>query len=75
MLTIMSIVQMIGNMAVPMFMEKWPSRMAWLLVLSFVGVIGFIFAVADIRYLPMAGCFINWYCVKWAVSNRPIVAS
>ncbi|MGK4115480.1 MFS transporter [Lysinibacillus capsici] len=41
MLTIMSIVQMIGNMAVPILMEKWPSRMAWLLVFSFVGVIGF----------------------------------
>ena len=39
MLTIMSVVQMIGNMAVPLLMEKWPSRMARLLVLSFVGVI------------------------------------
>lgn len=41
MLTCMSIVQMIGNMAVPVFMEKWPNRMAWIRALGLVGVIGF----------------------------------
>lgn len=41
MLTFMSIVQMIGNIAVPMLMEKWPSRMVWILALGFVGLIGF----------------------------------
>lgn len=41
MLTFMSIVQMIGNIAVPMLMEKWSSRMVWILALGFVGLIGF----------------------------------
>lgn len=41
MLTCMSIVQMIGNMIVPVLMEKWPNRMAWIRALGLVGVIGF----------------------------------
>ncbi|WP_155591109.1 CynX/NimT family MFS transporter [Lysinibacillus cavernae] len=41
MLTFMSIVQMIGNIAVPMLMEKWQSRMAWILALGFLGLLGF----------------------------------
>lgn len=41
MLTFMSIVQMLGNIAVPLLMEKWQSRTVWLLALGFVGLIGF----------------------------------
>ncbi len=41
MLTFLSIVQMIGNIVVPMLMEKWRSRIRWLLTLAIMGVIGF----------------------------------
>lgn len=41
MLTFMSIVQMIGNIAVPMLMEKWTNRLAWAVVLGCLGLIGF----------------------------------
>ncbi|MFA1737725.1 MFS transporter [Lysinibacillus fusiformis] len=41
MLTFMSIVQMIGNIAVPMLMEKWTNRIAWAVSLGCLGLIGF----------------------------------
>jgi len=41
MLTFMSIVQMIGNIAVPMLMEKWTNRSAWAVALGCLGLIGF----------------------------------
>ncbi len=41
MLTFMSIVQMIGNIAVPMLMEKWTNRIAWAVALGCLGLIGF----------------------------------
>ncbi|MEK5431476.1 MFS transporter [Lysinibacillus sp. FSL R7-0073] len=41
MLTLMSIVQMIGNIAVPMLMEKWTNRLAWAVALGCLGLIGF----------------------------------
>jgi MFS transporter, CP family, cyanate transporter len=41
MLTFMSIVQMIGNISVPILMEKWANRMGWLFSLGILGVIGF----------------------------------
>lgn len=41
MLTFLSIVQMIGNIAVPILMEKWSSRIQWLFSLGIMGVIGF----------------------------------
>lgn len=41
MLTFMSIIQMIGNIAVPMLMEKWTNRLAWVLALGCFGLIGF----------------------------------
>ncbi len=43
MLTFMSIVQMIGNIAVPMLMEKWTNRLAWAVALGCLGLIGFTF--------------------------------
>ncbi|MFJ5766323.1 CynX/NimT family MFS transporter [Lysinibacillus sp. NPDC093210] len=42
MLTFLSIVQMIGNIVVPLLMEKWSSRIYWLLSLGIMGVIGFV---------------------------------
>ncbi len=42
MLTFMSIIQMIGNILVPILMEKWSSRIGWLFSLGFIGVIGFV---------------------------------
>ncbi|MEB2279415.1 MFS transporter [Lysinibacillus xylanilyticus] len=42
MLTFMSIVQMIGNILVPILMEKWFSRIGWLFSLGVLGVIGFV---------------------------------
>ncbi|QDQ02791.1 MFS transporter [Lysinibacillus fusiformis] len=41
-LTCLSIVQMIGNIVIPMLMEKWPNRITWLLALGTLGIIGFI---------------------------------
>ncbi len=41
MLTFISIVQMIGNIAVPMLMEKWTNRLAWVVALGCLGLIGF----------------------------------
>ena len=41
MLTFMSIVQMIGNITVPILMEKWANRMGWLFSLGILGIIGF----------------------------------
>ncbi|MFJ7666566.1 CynX/NimT family MFS transporter [Lysinibacillus sp. NPDC097195] len=41
MLTFLSIVQMIGNIVVPILMEKWSNRIRWLLSLGILGVIGF----------------------------------
>ena len=41
MLTFMSIIQMIGNIAVPILMEKWSSRLVWIVALGCLGVIGF----------------------------------
>ncbi|MGE7915604.1 CynX/NimT family MFS transporter [Lysinibacillus xylanilyticus] len=41
MLTFMSIVQMIGNISVPILMEKWANRMGWLFSLGILGIIGF----------------------------------
>ncbi|MED3803914.1 MFS transporter [Lysinibacillus xylanilyticus] len=42
MLTFLSIVQMIGNILVPILMEKWSSRISWLFSLSILGTIGFV---------------------------------
>ncbi|MFB7157811.1 CynX/NimT family MFS transporter [Lysinibacillus sp. NPDC056232] len=42
MLTFMSIVQMIGNILVPILMEKWSSRIGWLFTLGVFGIIGFV---------------------------------
>ncbi|MCL1698185.1 CynX/NimT family MFS transporter [Lysinibacillus sp. BPa_S21] len=42
MLTFMSIIQMIGNILVPILMEKWSNRIGWLFSLGFLGVIGFV---------------------------------
>jgi len=42
MLTFLSIVQMIGNILVPILMEKWSSRISWLFSLSILGMIGFV---------------------------------
>jgi len=41
MLTFMSIIQMIGNIVVPILMEKWTSRIAWLFALGVLGILGF----------------------------------
>lgn len=41
MLTFMSIVQMIGNITVPILMEKWANRMGWLFSLGILGIFGF----------------------------------
>lgn len=41
MLTFMSIVQMIGNISVPILMEKWANRMGWLFSLGILGIFGF----------------------------------
>ncbi|MGE7093693.1 CynX/NimT family MFS transporter [Lysinibacillus sp. NPDC048646] len=41
-LTCLSIVQMIGNIVIPMLMEKWSNRITWLLALGTLGIIGFI---------------------------------
>ncbi|KOS64129.1 MFS transporter [Lysinibacillus agricola] len=41
MLTFMSIVQMVGNILVPILMEKWSSRIKWLFSLGILGIIGF----------------------------------
>lgn len=41
MLTFLSIIQMIGNIVVPILMEKWSNRIRWLLSLGIIGVIGF----------------------------------
>jgi len=41
MLTFLSIVQMIGNIVVPLLMEKWSNRIYWLLSLGIMGGIGF----------------------------------
>ncbi|MGN4125285.1 CynX/NimT family MFS transporter [Lysinibacillus sphaericus] len=42
MLTCMSIVQMIGNIVIPLLIEKWSNRITWLLTLGSMGIIGFI---------------------------------
>ncbi|CAM5647688.1 MFS transporter OS=Lysinibacillus sphaericus OX=1421 GN=LS41612_11965 PE=4 SV=1 [Lysinibacillus sphaericus] len=42
MLTFLSIVQMIGNIVVPILMEKWSNRIRWLLSLGIIGVSGFV---------------------------------
>lgn len=41
MLTLMSFIQMIGNIVVPILMEKWTSRIAWLFALGVFGILGF----------------------------------
>jgi len=41
MLTLMSFIQMIGNIVVPILMEKWTSRIAWLFALGVLGILGF----------------------------------
>ena len=41
MLTFMSIVLMIGNISVPILMEKWANRMGWLFSLGILGIFGF----------------------------------
>ncbi|QGG51672.1 MFS transporter [Lysinibacillus pakistanensis] len=40
-LTFMSFIQMIGNIVVPILMEKWTSRIAWLFALGVLGILGF----------------------------------
>jgi len=40
-LTCMSFIQMIGNIVVPILMEKWTSRIAWLFALGVLGILGF----------------------------------
>ena len=40
-LTLMSFIQMIGNIVVPILMEKWTSRIAWLFALGVLGILGF----------------------------------
>ncbi|MFJ7979874.1 CynX/NimT family MFS transporter [Lysinibacillus xylanilyticus] len=42
MLTFLSIVQMIGNILVPILMEKWSSRIGWLFSLGVLGMVGFV---------------------------------
>ncbi|MGE7926788.1 CynX/NimT family MFS transporter [Lysinibacillus xylanilyticus] len=41
-LTFLSIVQMIGNILVPILMEKWSSRNGWLFSLGVLGMVGFV---------------------------------
>ncbi|MDM5248370.1 MFS transporter [Lysinibacillus sp. G4S2] len=41
MLTFMSIVQMIGNISVPILMERWSNRIGWLFSLGILGIFGF----------------------------------
>lgn len=40
-LTFMSFIQMIGNIVVPILMEKWTSRLTWLFALGILGILGF----------------------------------
>lgn len=40
-LTFMSVVQLVGNIVITMLMEKWTNRIAWILLLSSLGIIGF----------------------------------
>ena len=56
MLTFLSIVQMIGNIVVPLLMEKWSSRIRWLLSLGIMGVIGF-------ALLSVGTGFVLWMAV------------
>ncbi|MFJ5563509.1 CynX/NimT family MFS transporter [Lysinibacillus xylanilyticus] len=42
MLTFLSIIQMIGNILVPILMEKWSSRIGWLFSLGVLGMVGFV---------------------------------
>ena len=57
-LTFMSIVQMVGNIGIPMLMEKWPSRISWLLSLSILGVVGFVLLWVGTGYMLWVAVFI-----------------
>lgn len=56
MLTFLSIVQMIGNIVIPLLMEKWSNRIRWLLSFGIMGVIGF-------ALLSVSTGFVLWIAV------------
>lgn len=57
-LTSMSLVQMIGNLFIPMLINKWPSRIRWLTILLVVGTIGGGILLIDTDWAMWTGAMI-----------------
>lgn len=57
-LTFMSIVQLAGNLFITMLMEKWPNRIAWILSLSALGIVGFVLLWIGTSYMVWFAVFI-----------------
>ncbi|KOS68465.1 transporter [Lysinibacillus contaminans] len=57
-LTFMSIVQLVGNITITMLMEKWSNRIAWLLSLSALGIVGFVLLWIGTGYMVWFAVFI-----------------
>lgn len=57
-LTFMSVVQLVGNIVITMLMEKWTNRIAWILMLSSLGIIGFSLLWVGTGYILWFAVFI-----------------
>ena len=57
-LTLMTIVQLVGNILIPSMINKFPNRIAWLHGLIFIGLIGSVFFFIDANWAIWAGAIV-----------------
>ncbi len=57
-LTTMSFVQIIGNLLIPMLINKWPNRIIWLYLLLVIGIIGAAILLINADWAIWAGSVI-----------------
>ena len=57
-LTTMSLVQIIGNLFIPMLISKFPSRVMWLYILLAIGSVGAVFLFIDAGWAMWVGAVI-----------------
>ncbi|WP_274306923.1 CynX/NimT family MFS transporter [Solibacillus daqui] len=57
-LTLMTIVQLVGNIVIPSMINKFPNRIAWLFGLVLMGLIGSVFFFIDVNWAIWVGTII-----------------
>jgi MFS transporter, CP family, cyanate transporter len=63
-LTMMTIVQLVGNLLIPSFINKYPNRIAWLHGLIFIGLFGSVFFFIDASWAIWLGTIIYGFVLS-----------